>query len=297
MFYSLPTETKLDIFKFLSYEELCSIKQTNLYLYDFIDKYEGELAREKLDTISIWKTGLEKPIPLYLPVQDSDDKILCLTKVCSGKLRYLQLQLPTIIKSKNDIKIIYYYLNKLFNCCFERCSLREFIFNPEVIELLFGTTKQFYIKKYWLNMDYYLGNKLKFVLNHLIICESLIIDFARNKYKAKHADHLFKILMSGHKFNKACLRPYNSEQLFDHIINYIETSKDCSKMVANIEFYSFDINSTNFIKRAEQIGEEIDNGRYSITKHQISNIYNPKIKFSIFYNKHIREIAITQNYW
>nr|CAD2199997.1 unnamed protein product [Meloidogyne enterolobii] len=51
MFYSLPTETKLDIFKYLSYKELFSIKQTNLYFRDFIDKYEGELAREKVFTI------------------------------------------------------------------------------------------------------------------------------------------------------------------------------------------------------------------------------------------------------
>ena len=48
MFYSLPTETKLDIFRCLSYQQLCSIKQTNLYFRDFINKFEGELARQKL---------------------------------------------------------------------------------------------------------------------------------------------------------------------------------------------------------------------------------------------------------
>ena len=46
MFYSLPIETKLDIFKFLNYQQLCSIKQTNLYFRDFINKFEGELARQ-----------------------------------------------------------------------------------------------------------------------------------------------------------------------------------------------------------------------------------------------------------
>jgi len=51
--FSLPTEVQLDIFKCLSYEELCSVKQTNLYLSDFIINSEGKLAREKFYKISI----------------------------------------------------------------------------------------------------------------------------------------------------------------------------------------------------------------------------------------------------
>nr|CAD2166546.1 unnamed protein product [Meloidogyne enterolobii] len=46
--FSLPAEVQLDIFKFLGYEELCSIKQTNLYFRDFINNFDGELARQKL---------------------------------------------------------------------------------------------------------------------------------------------------------------------------------------------------------------------------------------------------------
>jgi len=53
MLYFLPIETKLYIFKCLNYEELCLIKQTNLYFYNFINKYEGELAREKFYKIDI----------------------------------------------------------------------------------------------------------------------------------------------------------------------------------------------------------------------------------------------------
>ena len=51
MFYSFPTETKLDIFKCLSYKGLCSSKQTNFYFRDFIN-FE-ELAREEFDDITI----------------------------------------------------------------------------------------------------------------------------------------------------------------------------------------------------------------------------------------------------
>ncbi|CAK5085278.1 unnamed protein product [Meloidogyne enterolobii] len=109
MLFSLPTEVQLDIFKLFNYEELCSIRQTNLYFRDFINKFEGELAREKLHSVSIdhfsntlskqidykliksknfdfaffaerhkevneqieqkWSDGLQNPIPLYLSAE------------------------------------------------------------------------------------------------------------------------------------------------------------------------------------------------------------------------------------
>jgi len=53
MFYSLPIETKLDIFKCLNYKELCSISQTNFYLHDFIKNFEDKLAREEFHRIKI----------------------------------------------------------------------------------------------------------------------------------------------------------------------------------------------------------------------------------------------------
>ncbi|CAK5076661.1 unnamed protein product [Meloidogyne enterolobii] len=52
-FYSLPTEAKLDIFKCLNYEQLSSIKQTNLFFRDFINNFEGKLAREELFNFTI----------------------------------------------------------------------------------------------------------------------------------------------------------------------------------------------------------------------------------------------------
>uniref|UniRef100_A0A1I8B1M5 F-box domain-containing protein n=1 Tax=Meloidogyne hapla TaxID=6305 RepID=A0A1I8B1M5_MELHA len=111
--YFLPTETKLDIFKYLNFDQLFSIKQTNLYFRDFINKYEGELARMELFDISIvdinkfkpmacklikpktgdfnfplddeleekWENGLEEPIRLYLHNYDFDsDFVVCLSK-------------------------------------------------------------------------------------------------------------------------------------------------------------------------------------------------------------------------
>nr|CAD2189376.1 unnamed protein product [Meloidogyne enterolobii] len=111
MLYSLPTEIKLYIFKFLNYQDLCSMKQTNLHFRDFIVKFEEELAREKFYKISIeylnqskqvphkliklkvgnfdfslknkqleekWENGLENPILLFLP-RDLNN-VICLNK-------------------------------------------------------------------------------------------------------------------------------------------------------------------------------------------------------------------------
>uniref|UniRef100_A0A914LWY1 F-box domain-containing protein n=1 Tax=Meloidogyne incognita TaxID=6306 RepID=A0A914LWY1_MELIC len=53
MLYYFPNETKLDIFKCLSYQQLLAFKLTNVYFRDFINKYEGNLAKEKFEKISI----------------------------------------------------------------------------------------------------------------------------------------------------------------------------------------------------------------------------------------------------
>ncbi|CAK5060259.1 unnamed protein product [Meloidogyne enterolobii] len=257
MLYSLPTETKIDIFKFLSYADLCSIKRTNLYLRDFIYEFEGDLALEKFYEISIdyfhreyflreysrklikpkaenfnfplneqlekrWKNGLEEPIPLYLPNLSSNKNVLIwlFKGDYNGRNLYLLLQLPTIIKSKEDIKIVYYYLNKLFNCSFEHVSMENYIFNPELIQLLFeNSSKQFYIQKCWLFMENFSENKLKFALNYLCVSGTLTITFPPNKDMTNYTDILFEILMNGDKFNEVHLNSNNLQTLFDIIIN------------------------------------------------------------------------------
>ncbi|CAK5056817.1 unnamed protein product [Meloidogyne enterolobii] len=112
MLNSLPTETKIDIFKFLSYADLCSIKRTNLYFRDFIYEFEGDLALEKFYEISIdyfhrfnenphklikpnaenfnfqlneqleekWENGLEEPIPLYSSMNSNENIVIQLVK-------------------------------------------------------------------------------------------------------------------------------------------------------------------------------------------------------------------------
>uniref|UniRef100_A0A914LK50 F-box domain-containing protein n=1 Tax=Meloidogyne incognita TaxID=6306 RepID=A0A914LK50_MELIC len=254
-FLYLPTEVQLDIFKFFNYNRLCSIKQTNLYFRNFINEFEGKLAREEFDEINIdhsflqnclphyklikpnvenfdfplneeleekWKNGIKKPIRLYLTDQFlHKDIVILLSKefiLDGSKIKGFQLELPTFIRNKNQIKIVYYYLNKLFNCSFDNGIFDYFTFNPELIQLLFGNSKQFYIRKLSVFMDYNIGNKLKFVLNYLISSETLEIQIDDND-ATKYTDILFKILMSGDKFNYVSLDSNNLQNLFDCILN------------------------------------------------------------------------------
>jgi len=108
------------------------------------------------------------------------------------------LRLPSIIKSKNVVKIVYYYLNKLFNCSFESGKVNEFIFNPELIELLFGNAKRVYIKSCLLTItECNIENILQFILNNLA-CEDLRNSFYLDKdIMEKYEEILFKILING----------------------------------------------------------------------------------------------------
>ncbi|CAK5082921.1 unnamed protein product [Meloidogyne enterolobii] len=311
---SLPTETKLDIFKYFTHQQFCSIKQTNFYFYDFITNFEGELAREKLYDISIdcfhrfkklphklikpdakdsdfllseqieekLKNGLETPIPLYLYEQDFPENIvICLTEDVLSK-NYLLLQLPDIIKSKDDIRIVYYYLNKLFSCSFEYCGFDIFIFNSELIKLLFGNSKQICIREFYLEItDHIIENVLKFILNHLI-SDSIGINFSLSKEFPKYKDILFKILTKGDNFNEINLMDlFNSTTLYENIIEYIATSRNCSKMVSSI-FFNFNNHTTLKLNEKAKNAEIKQLDKLKSTEYQIANIFNPEVRFSFY---------------
>nr|CAD2197829.1 unnamed protein product [Meloidogyne enterolobii] len=294
---SLATETKLDIFKIFTHQQLCSIKQTNFYFNDFITNFEGELAREELYKISIgdfknfkllrhelikpdakhfdfllneqfeekFKNGLEMPIPLYLHAEDSSKNVvICLIEALSKKL--LILQLPDIIKSKDDIRIA------------------SSIFNPKLLQLLFGNAKQVYIRRFVKHLtDRNIEDVLKFILNHLISNNLEIVFYSSEEDIAKYKDILFKILTKGDNFNEINLiNLLNSTTLYENIIEYIATSRNCSQMVSSILFDFNNHTNLKLNKKAEDAEIKQYDESDKSTKYQITNIFNPKVRFSFY---------------
>nr|CAD2178338.1 unnamed protein product [Meloidogyne enterolobii] len=293
--FSLPAEVQLDIFKFLSCEKLYSIKQIHLYFYDFINNFEGELAREKFYGISIdvdrfkrgpnskfikheaknfnfplneqleekWRNRLETQIPLYLVPRNASNIVICLSKVINTEY---YLQLPNFIKNKKDLKIVFYFLNKLFNCSFGYAEFYKVIFNPELIELLFGRiSKQFYIYNCNLSITKHnIENLSQFVLNNLSNGILKIAFSVENFIMENYKNNLFKILTNGRdNFEVVELKFYNSlgnldpnmnvTLFYDQIIEYIATSKECSKIVPVICFDFSNYKNLEICGRAKEV--------------------------------------------
>ncbi|CAK5076233.1 unnamed protein product [Meloidogyne enterolobii] len=210
-----------------------------------------------------------------------------------SNVKCLALQLPKFIESKNDVKIVYYYLNKFFNCSFEYGNFGTFIFNPELIQLLFGNAKQLYIYKCFLSStEHNIENLLQFTSNYLA-CQTLRIYFLLKKdIMEEYKNILFKILTKGDNFEEIQLdlrhsygpdlanSPFkNITLLYQNIVEYIATSRDCSKMVPVIILRYYRPTNLQLNERAEKV--EIEQRTYTkYTKYQITNIYNPKVRFS-----------------
>nr|CAD2178336.1 unnamed protein product [Meloidogyne enterolobii] len=73
----------------------------------------------------------------------------------------------------------------------------------------------------------------------------------------------------------------NVTLFYDQIIEYIATSKECSKIVPVICFDFSNYKNLEICGRAKEvkIGQQLINFKY--TKYQILNIHNPKMRFSI----------------
>ena len=88
----LPVEVHLDIFKYLNFDQVFSIQQTNSYFRSLIDKYKLTLAKKKfysLETI-VYKSANDKN--KYLKLNEEDiglDDVFELSKELEGKVREL----------------------------------------------------------------------------------------------------------------------------------------------------------------------------------------------------------------
>ncbi|CAK5060161.1 unnamed protein product [Meloidogyne enterolobii] len=337
-FYSLPTEAKLDIFKCFNYEQLSSIKQTNLFFRDFINNFEGKLAREELFNFTIdflnnfkkiphkyvrpeagnfdfvlfdeqhkelnkqidemWSNGQQKRIPLYLPDHGLLENIVISlsigeffdflnsmnlegktffvdsNKTKIGPLLFLQtlfficnieehniiLELPTIIRNKKQMKIVYHYLTRLFNCSFVFADFGQFIFNPELIQLFFENATipgKFYVINNWTHKINSWMSKptstdglLKFILDNLVR-----ETFSNEEIMKKYRNILFLIIMRGDKFNEVGSLCDELTELYNFYfcLYGIEMSMDCPKMVANIKLNDIYFNLGSLTKGLKKL--------------------------------------------
>ncbi|CAK5036167.1 unnamed protein product [Meloidogyne enterolobii] len=153
-------------------------------------------------------------------------------KLLDGNNHFCSLStLPNIPKNIEEMIILRCWLEKIFNYVFEYVYFNEIIFNPEMINLLFDNDKtnslQFNIQECCLLTE---NNKLedisKFVLNHLIISESLTFNYKQADITEENINILFKILTNGgQRLPKICLNSFNSvdlARLYDLIIQVIK---------------------------------------------------------------------------
>ncbi|CAK5087340.1 unnamed protein product [Meloidogyne enterolobii] len=186
--FSLPPEVLLDVLKCLDFNQLFSLRQTNFYFCNLINKYEVELARMKLSRLANiklsskvfqnatrkgdlfekilfstyqnakyvrlqsgiseftlndqlkekWQAALEKSIPLYLNHLITERPILVRIVTIEGE-RYI-LYLPNFPEDIEDMITLRCWLERIFNCAFERAYL-GYSFNPEMIDILFDDDK------------------------------------------------------------------------------------------------------------------------------------------------------------
>nr|CAD2154037.1 unnamed protein product [Meloidogyne enterolobii] len=169
------------------------------------------------------------------------------------------------------MKIARYLFQQIFKSIFGFIQFHQFIFNPQMIELLFDENKtniplQIYTQKAIMFINTESDNHLlRFSLNHLM-ANQFTVCFD----KALNIEQYFNILLviltdEGNKFSKVCYKHQNLLWLYNLIVQHTETSKNVSKMVKEIKFYKIEVRDNNL----------------ESTKYQLSNGYNPEIKFCI----------------
>nr|CAD2176246.1 unnamed protein product [Meloidogyne enterolobii] len=306
----LAPEVQLDVLKCLNFEQLFSLKQTNFYFRNLINKYEGGLARMEffelslIDTKTIdrqavivklepvvsefvlsehlrekWETALDKSTHLFLyPVEDGSECFAVQLKKKAFKSSYI-LKLPNIPKTIEEMVVIRFWLEQLFNCAFKEAEFGNVIFNSEMINLLFNNDKtmpkQFHVGKSTIQTkDEKFQDFLNFGLTRFAVYE-LFSFFDKSDIPEQYTDILFNIIINeGSKFPHVCLGVFKSSKLYDRIIEYITTSKDLSKMVPFITLFCHSFDVPKLPEKAENVKIDGDS-----TKYKIVNVYNPKVKF------------------
>nr|CAD2176334.1 unnamed protein product [Meloidogyne enterolobii]CAD2180314.1 unnamed protein product [Meloidogyne enterolobii] len=183
--------------------------------------------------------------------------------------------------------IVRCWLEKLFKWAFESAYFDDYGFNPKMINLLFDNDKtiplKFHVQRTIICPSKDITkNKLESILERLVISEFLLIDFTEfDNVEQQRVDILLKTLINkGDKIRQVTFELHSSlSEIYDNIVEYLATSRDCSKIVPDIRFgYTKPINF-KLSERAEKVKKSKD---LKSTNYQISNIYHPEVKFNFY---------------
>nr|CAD2190988.1 unnamed protein product [Meloidogyne enterolobii] len=161
------------------------------------------------------------------------------------KIKIFSLKLPNFPKNIEEMIIVRCWLERLFKCVYGELILYSTVFNPEMINILFNDDKTITFRVHCQSLFMYAKNKifeniLKFVFTHLTISKHFSINFYPFDFTEQNTNILFNILINeGNKIPKIDLDSNRLSRLYDRIMKYITTSRNCSRMVPHIIFYYF----------------------------------------------------------
>nr|CAD2189360.1 unnamed protein product [Meloidogyne enterolobii] len=242
-----------------------------------------------------WQAAIDRSIPLFLHKVEPDRTFVCISKclqiffkivfkshfLVDKKRKFFSLKLPNYPKNFEEMIIVRCWLERLFNCVYGELILTTIVFNPEMINILFDNDRTITFRVHCQTLFMFANNKifeniLKFVLNHSTISKHFSIRFYTFDFTQQNKNVLFNILTNeGNKIPSIHLYSYRLTGLYDRIMEYITTSKDCSRMIPYIMFYfsSSAFSRFEFSERAEKIEIiQLDNRKHTNSKFPIFSI-------------------------
>ncbi|KAF7636680.1 F-box domain-containing protein [Meloidogyne graminicola] len=259
---SLPPEIQLKILKNLNFDELFNVKQTNRYFCDFIDNYKESFGPKKFQELFLtlfkdvknMKKLKRKSIdfPLSNRVQEKCLSVLdeempvftLITQVSHIKpskpllifnedpwfvpeedKKKKCLSLPSRPTKIEEFKIVRYWLNQILLTDFETFNFDCFIFNPEMINLLFDSEEieefKFRCQEACFSFPNRNFNAWKFTLDNLVVSKCLTINFKSINTSRWENNMILNLLLNeGSKFSVITLVDlyYDQTALYNNFI-------------------------------------------------------------------------------
>uniref|UniRef100_A0A1I8BJ13 Uncharacterized protein n=1 Tax=Meloidogyne hapla TaxID=6305 RepID=A0A1I8BJ13_MELHA len=314
-----------------------------------------------------WNLAIKNCIPIYLSTgsfQKNDKPAITLFTETNKNKKFVEcngnliLKLPVCPKTLEEMKIVRFWLKRLFHCNFQEALFNDIIINPEIIKLLFDNKEtkklQFHAQIAYLTYCFTVNlfnrtskenhncieTVFNFNIDHLHINKLLSLNFGLYYYTSEYNTILLDLIINEgaripHIQIKKCMRPtfcsliinvantrlkYDNEigikdvELFKSFYKipdvqqekkwqtaideqiplcsypcpsndeflFIQTTKDCSKIIPNIKFDYLNWPNFNLNAKAENIERGRIHAFSTFTKYKIVNIYSTKVKYFVF---------------